>query len=117
MDVTPQTVSLLTRLWHSLFESEAVRLTSVNIAHQLPSQLNELIPVDPEETLLQRLPKPMPDSSVKLKRRTEQVSDAFPNRSKKYLQIIVTLRGTFSALYLNYIVLRYHQTPSSRLYL
>ena len=58
-----------------------------------PSQLNEPILVDPEETLLQRLPKSITDFSVKL-RRTELVSNAFPNPpSMKHLQIIVMLQG------------------------
>jgi hypothetical protein len=86
------------RLEDSPSESESgVLLTSVKFkrcAHHLPSQLNEPIPVDPEETLLQRLPKPITDSSINLKR-TRKVSDAFPDRplSVAHLQIIVTLRG------------------------
>jgi len=67
-------------------------LPALDCTHDLSSQLNEPIPVDPEETLLQRIPKLITNHSVKL-RRTEQVSDAFPIRCKKHIQIIVMLRG------------------------
>jgi hypothetical protein len=49
----------------SPLEGDAVLLTGVDVFAHLPSQLNEPIPVDPEESLHQRLPKQINDSSVK----------------------------------------------------
>ena len=71
-------------------ESEAVRLTTVNVGAHSPFQLNNPIPVDPEETLPQRLPSSYTDCSVQLERRTRQVSDVFPgDLAKNHIQIIV----------------------------
>ncbi len=58
----------------------------------MPSQLKIPIRLDPEETLPQRLPKPITDFSVKLNLMSK-VSGAFPDRPENHLQIVVTLRG------------------------
>ncbi|KAK2459536.1 hypothetical protein APHAL10511_008442 [Amanita phalloides] len=55
-------------------------------------KLNESIPVAHEDTLLERLPRSITDSSVKLEC-TQKVSDAFPGPLEGHLHIIVTLRA------------------------
>ena len=57
-------------------------------------QLNNPIPVDPEETLPQRLPSSYTDCSVQLDRRTRQVSEVFPgDLAKNHIQIIVIVKA------------------------
>jgi hypothetical protein len=59
-----------------------------------PSQLNTPIPVDPDPTLVQRLPKPITDFSEKLDRLTRKLSDVFPgDLAKDHLHIIVEVPG------------------------
>ena len=76
-----------------LIVRQSYLLSSVDVRAQMPSQLKVPIPVDPDPTLAERLPKPITDFSVELDRRTLKVSDVFPDRPEGHLHIIVRLRG------------------------
>jgi hypothetical protein len=76
-------------------ESEAVLPTGVNICAHLCSQLNDPISVDDDDddTLPKLLSKPITDFSVKLGKRTQKLSDVFPDLPEDHLHIIVKLPG------------------------
>jgi hypothetical protein len=79
---------------YSSLESEAtVLFIGINIcATHLCSQLNDPIPVDDNnETLPQRLSKPITDFSVKLGKRTQKLSDIFPSLPEDHISKIVFL--------------------------
>jgi hypothetical protein len=71
-------------------ESEDILLTGINFFSHLSSQLQDSIEIKPVETLTDRLPSSVSDSSVVLKEPTDSVSDFFPrNLAKGHLHIIV----------------------------
>lgn len=76
-----------------LWKVRAVSFIGMSFRANPPSQLNDPIPIDPDPTLAERLPKPVTDFSVKLDRRTRKMSDVLPDCPEGHLHIIVRLRG------------------------
>jgi len=86
-------------LWYYPEEGEdSLLLASVNFSSHLSLQLHDPIKIKPVETLTDRLPSSISDSSVVLKEPTDAVSDFFPRYPAKGHLHIIVLRGKWQII-------------------